>query len=54
MDPILEEMRRVKAVSEIRESRYRYWVAYLTTRIAELEAPRPSEPRPARTKAASA
>jgi len=38
MDPILEEMRRVKAVTDIRDSRYRFWVQHLTDRIATLEA----------------
>lgn len=57
MDPILEEMRRVKAVQDIRESRYRFWVQYLTDRIATLEADLAAsqkDARPARTKAVSA
>lgn len=37
MDPILEEMRRVKSLSEVRESRYRDWVDYLAGRLARLD-----------------
>ncbi len=57
MDPILEEMRRVKVVSDIRESRYRFWVDYLATRIATLEADlaaRTSDARSTKGKAVSA
>lgn len=36
MDPILDEMRRVKSVADIRESRYRHWLAYLADKLAKL------------------
>ncbi len=37
MDPILEEMRRVKNIADIRPSRFRDWTDHLARRIAELE-----------------
>ena len=44
MDPILEEMRRVKSVMDIRDSRFRDWTQYIIAlldakdaRIADLE-----------------
>ncbi|WP_291981912.1 hypothetical protein [Luteitalea sp.] len=37
MDPILEEMRRVKSISEIREARYRAWLDHLAIQLARLE-----------------
>lgn len=37
MDPILEEMRRVKDIADIRPSRFRDWTDHLARRIAELE-----------------
>ena len=34
MDPILEEMRRAKSPSDIKESRYRDWVTYLCALVS--------------------
>lgn len=35
MNPILEEMQRVKSPHDIKESRYRDWVTYLCALVAQ-------------------
>jgi hypothetical protein len=37
MEPIIDEMRRVKDIADIRPARYRFWVDTLSARITELE-----------------
>ena len=56
MDPILEEMRRVKAVTDIRPARFRFWVSHLAERLAILEAleAERAAKAPAKSKAVSA
>ena len=54
MDPILEEMARVKNVAEIRPARYRDWVRYLAERLARLEQLEAGTDAKARAKAGAA